>query len=365
MSKTKWMALPAAVVFAATVSSASAHMFLLSRGTSVVERDRIVTTLQINAEDFLHYGYFRAADGITPQQLRDAVAAHGNHLTERFIIRDADGNRLLNRLVKTRFEEPVQPRFDYRALRNVFVEYKLESALEAPPRYLTYQQTFGAGGPSVRAQLMLQVRSTAGETERFITLTSGGNVETLAFPDREKALSTEGASAPGSGVPNVDDLKSVRVFVYIDDDEIRLKTFIPVTLVETWMPIPRADLDFLDPSEMNAARAHLLPLFADRNQLSIDGKLATPESIQLDFLAPEATGLQNQEPPRRLSAWTARVGASLRYKVDSPPQEIELLWRLFNGAVLTAHATVVFKKERHDRPLTTYQPTLIWQRPSQ
>ncbi|MCZ6815165.1 MAG: hypothetical protein O7F76_00540, partial [Planctomycetota bacterium] len=133
---------------------------------------------------------------------------------------------------------------------------------------------------------------------------------------------------------------------------------------ETWFPIDRADRDFLEPAEMNAARDRLLGLFSDHNQLSIDGRRASPEAVQLEFLGPCAIGLKHLEPTRRLGAWTARVGASLRYKVDSPPDNVELVWRLFNSAVLNAHATVVFNKDRHEHRLTTYRPAVNWQRPS-
>ncbi|MCZ6699137.1 MAG: hypothetical protein O7D94_09430 [Planctomycetota bacterium] len=220
---------------------------------------------------------------------------------------------------------------------------------------------------------MLQVRSKDRETDRFIRLTSGGNVETLAFfpcdPERAHArkptLGRGERSARAEEALDVSRFKSVRAFVYIDEDRVRIDVFMPVTLVETWWPIDRADRDFLEPAEMNAARDRLLGLFTHQNQLSIDGRRASPEAVQLEFLGPCAIGMKHREPTRRLGAWTARVGASLRYKVDSPPDNVELVWRLFNSAVLNAHATVVFNKDRHEHRLTTYQPAVAWHRSSQ
>ena len=126
---------------------------------------------------------------------------------------------------------------------------------------------------------MLQVRSKDRETDRFIRLTSGGNVETLAFfpcdPERAHArkptLGRGERSARAEEALDVSRFKSVRAFVYIDEDRVRIDVFMPVTLVETWLPIDRADRDFLEPAEMNAARNRLLGLFTHQNQLSIDG----------------------------------------------------------------------------------------------
>jgi len=52
--------------------------------------------------------------------------------------------------------------------------------------------------------------------------------------------------------------------------------------------------------------------------------------------------------PRRLSAWTARVGAILTYSTKGAPGHVELKWTLFNNVMLAARA-VVFAYDKGSR----------------
>jgi hypothetical protein len=67
--------------------------------------------------------------------------------------------------------------------------------------------------------------------------------------------------------------------------------------------------------------------------------------------------------PRRLSAWTARVGVILTYATKGAPGRVDLKWTLFNNEMLAARA-VIFAYDKGSR-FTFYprQPLFTWDNP--
>ena len=380
-----------AALLAVASQQAAAHSFLLSRGTVDVQRDRIVARLEINAADFIHYYRPRTTHAeISTNWLHDVVARHEQHLLDHFIVRDTQGERLRGRVVATKIQQPtpdeaappaVEParrapdtpgqarrrNMDYKRLRNTLVTYTLEFPTPHSPEYLTFQQRFGGPHPIMPVQLALAVRAD-GQPDRGITLTNGGNVETLRFARRGSqpagAPSEADEPAPRTGNPlPADRFKTIHARFRIEDDAVRCDIYVPLVLVETWLPVRRADRDFIEPAEMDAAREALEAFLSDRNQVRIDGRRVRPAPAAPAFLGPEAASIADATPRRRLGAWSARVGVSLRYPTDTPPQRVDVLWGLFNGVVLNARATVECGAVRQETSLTTYEPTLHWARP--
>ena len=67
--------------------------------------------------------------------------------------------------------------------------------------------------------------------------------------------------------------------------------------------------------------------------------------------------------PRRLSAWTARVGAILTYSTKGAPGHVDLKWTLFNNEMLAARA-VIFAYDKGSRfTFSPREPVFRWDNP--
>jgi hypothetical protein len=208
----------------------------------------------------------------------------------------------------------------------------------------------GAWSPSRARRLTLAVRDGGEAAPRIITLTSGGNVETLRFGAPEPAR-TCGSAA----LDRVDDGTSgVRALWRPDQRGARLDVIFPLGVLESWLPAPRVDPDVLEVTEQQAAGARVLDLVTSRVRLLTDrGDAVAPSAREVVFLSLEDEAAGVPSPPRALDAWTARVRVSLRF--DRPGT---LAWDLWNARVTTAHVVVLGATGCTERRLSTYDPKL-------
>ncbi len=344
-----------------------AHTVLLSRGTVMVHQRRVVSRIEINAKDFIHYYHLRpTAERFSVSVLRDAVFKHRQHLLEHFILRDARGVRLRGQCVDVRWTEPAETTISYSQLGDVRVTYALEHAVRRPPRYLTFQQHLGSEHVPMPIRLALSVTATDRPTARFIQLTNRGNAETLEFtwsdPTARRATSTLAAlkeSRHPGYASRRDRFKIVYARLHIDGKVVHCDIYMPLVLLETWLPLRRSDRDFIGAKEMAEARERLRAFFAGHNQILINGHRAAPSTIGLALLGPDAVSIAEPEA-ERLGAWSARVGVRLTYETDIPVSQVELVWDLFNNVVLNAAVEIVFGDSRSEIAVTPYSPSVSW-----
>jgi len=359
----------AAVLTVAGQEQSLAHTVLLSRGTVVVHRNRIVSRIEIDAKDFIHYYHLRpAAEGFSASALRDAVLKHRQHLLEHFLIRNTRGERLIGKCVDVEWDEPSDMKIGYSELGALRAVYVLEHPTHSPPRYLTFQQFLGGRHAPMPVRLALSVTAAGDATARFIQLTNRGNVETLEFawPDpavKKSIPSSVSGQQPGypGHAPEQDRFKSVYACVQIEGMVVRCDIYVPLVLLETWLPLRRASRDFIDAGEMTDARERLRAFFAGRNRFRINDRPAAPSAVRLSFLGPDALSI-DEPPVERLGVWSARVGVRLTYETDVPVSQVELVWDLFNNAVFNATVTTVFGDSRNEKVVTPYNPIVSWSR---
>ena len=215
-------------------------------------------------------------------------------------------------------------------------------------------------------RLALSVTAADGATARFIQLTNRGNVETLEFswpyPAVKKSIPAS-VSGQQPGHPEhalgQDRFKSVCAWMHIEGMVVRCDIYMPLLLLETWLPLRRARRDFIDAGEMADARERLRAFFAGRNRIRINDRSAAPNTVRLSFLGPDALSIDEPQV-ERLGAWTARVGMRLTYETDVPVSQVELVWDLFNNAVFNATVTTVFGDSRNEKVVTPYSPSVSW-----
>ena len=356
-----------------------AHTVLLSRGTVVVHQNRIVSRIEIDAKDFIHYYHLRPTEeGFSASALREAVLRHRQHLLEHFLIRNTRGERLRGECVDVEWNEPLETepsetepsetKISYAQLGALRAIYVLEHPTRSPPRYLTFQQFFGGQHAPMPVRLALSVTKTGDATARFIQLTNRGNVETLEFvwPDpavKKSIPASVAGQQPGDPghAQNPERFKSVYACVYTEGTAVRCDIYMPLVLLETWLPLRRASRDFIDAKEMSDERERLRTFFAARIQIRINDRSAVPSAVRISFLSPDALSIDELQV-ERLGAWSARVGVRLTYETHVPVRQVELVWNLFNNAVLNAAVTTVFGDSQNEKVVTPYSPSVSWSR---
>lgn len=349
-----------------------AHPISLVNATVEVSSNAVAARLEVMCEDFVMlYGYTPDRDNfISRANLQEGMSKHGELLLRDFMIRDREGQLLPGKAAGV--ESPVLPE------RGVLVEdlmqtkvvYRLLYPAAKPPEYLTFQQKIGnTGGSFLPSVLQLTVNQAGAEPRPAVVLTGEGEVQTYAFdwsgagpqPQGAVAANLAGSQAP----PNmgIESYGSVYAFLYIEPAEVRVEILMPLLTLETWMEAPRKDRNFLEVAEQQAALPAAKEFFRGRNKVVVDGLEVAPVVQRLDFYGVDFKDFAVAAEPRRLSAWTARVGAILSYSTKGMPRQVDITWELFNDRVLTARAAVFAGQEGKRVRLTLYQPTFTWKNP--
>ena len=292
------------LVFAFVATGATAHVLDAIEGTAVVRADRV-----------------EVAIGVHPGKEAATLAQLALH--------DEAGRTLAGRIVSI---EPTGI---------VHLEYALDRA----PRWLSFRMLPEAWSPSRARRMTLAVRDATSPEPRIVTLTNGGNVETLRFPDLP--------ASRACGVAALDAPAELVALWRTDAEGARLDVVMSLGVLETWLPIPRVDDDVLSVTEQREARASVLDLVASRMRVVTErGETVAPSAREIAFLGLDGAAVDPHEL-RPLDAWTARVRVSLRF--DRPGS---LTWDLWNARVTSARVIVLDSHGCAERRLSTYEPKL-------
>lgn len=345
---------------------ASAHSMSVTGGVVTVTTKAVIMDLSASGHDLMHDPALasRVSRGIPVDDFRVAAQAYADRLAQRLIVRGPNGEPLSGAMQKVTL-----PTFD----KNVLVEkdvtpaaigYVVRYALNGPAAYISFQQLLVPPERSVPTIFALLVRSPFGE-EQAVRLTSGGNVAVVPLGPPEGSPTHQRAAGPAAAIRSFvleDAYDTVRAVLRIADTGVILDTYIPVPVVETWLPLPRQSVDFLQVDEQDRAATSIKRWCHDRQTLDADGTKVVPDRIEIAFL--DVGRLQPPAEPKRISTWTTRVRITQTYRVERAHREIKLTWRMFNNAVLTAEVLTVrgSATERHE--VSTYAPTLVLRAPT-
>ncbi len=351
---------------------AGAHPISLINATVEVSSNAVAARLEVMFEDFVMlYGYTPDRDNyISRANLQEGMSRHGELLLRDFMMRDREGQLLPGKVAGV--ESPVLPE------RGVLVEdlmqtkvvYRLLYPAARPPEYLTFQQKIGnTGGSFLPLILQLTVTQAGAEPRPTVVLTGEGEVQTFKLdwsgagpqPQGPVTANVAGEQAPGN--MGIESYGSIYAFLYIEPAEVRVEILMPLVTLETWVEAPRKDRNFLEVAEQQAALPAMKEFFRGRNKVVVDGLEVAPVVQRLDFYGVDFKDFAVVAEPRRLSAWSARVGAILSYSTKGMPRQVDITWELFNDRVLSARAAVFAGEEGKRVRFTLYQPTFTWKNP--
>src|ERR1039458_3758910 len=356
-----------------TAPSLSAHPISIIRSEALVHRDRMEMKVAVMPEDFLLvYGlYANAQSRIATEDIAKSAEKHRKYLLDGLIVRDADGSRLAGKVVN--IEMPALPAegLPVTDLMATTIVYHLEYPLAKPPTHLTFQQHLGGDSIAIPAITELVVTREGLPPEPAVCIPGDESVVTLAFDWNETSRSVTGDYAETKAREEekrkqdmgFSSYSATYTFVYIQNDEVRVEILMPLLTLEMWQPIARTNADFIEVPEQRAARRTLEAFLTGQNEMTIDGVVVKPRLDRLDFYGIDFKDFAMRAEPRRLSAWTARVGAILIYSSKGAPGHVELKWTLFNNEMLAARA-VIFAYDKGSR-FTFYprEPLFRWDSP--
>ncbi|MCH5377987.1 MAG: hypothetical protein JJ992_28855, partial [Planctomycetes bacterium] len=158
---------------------------------------------------------------------------------------------------------------------------------------------------------------------------------------------------------------AVYSFLYINDYEVRHEILIPLLTLEESVLIARADSNFLEIAEQDAASEQIEAFFKAGNPVEIDGVLVEPVVDRLDFYGLDFKDFARRAERRRVSMANARVGIILSYSTKGTPNTVRVTWDRFNRFIWTINTIVYAYDETQKVSLTRIgrQNTFEWKNP--
>ena len=356
-----------------TAPSLWAHPISLITVESLVHRDRLEVKIAVMPEDFLLiYGLsVNAQSRVATVDIARSAEKHKAFLADGLVIRDADGNRLEGKVIRVEIPALPSDGLPVADLMATSIVYRLEYPLARAPSHLTFQQHFGGDTIAIPAIVDLVVTREGLPPEPNARIPGEEGVQTIAFDWNEtfRPVPSDYAETKAREeekrrqAMGIASYSATYTFVYIQNEEVRVEILMPLLTLETWQPVARTNADFLEVPEQVAARQTLEAFFTTTNEVKIDGVAVKPKLDRLDFYGVDFKDFAMRAEPRRLSAWTARVGAILTYSTKGAPGHVEVKWTLFNNDMQVARAVIVAYEKGSRFTFTPQAPVFRWDTP--
>ena len=335
--------------------------------------DRVLVEMRVMLEDLvLFHGLKPDNDTVySAEDLRAAAKKHEAFLLKHFAIRDAQGRRLAGEMEKHSPEAIPDDGARQDELMKLIVVYNLKfTPTEPKPGFLTFTQTFGG------------VKSVVPSIMEFMPLQTGVWIEkpVQLQPGQPHTVSFDWENPPGKAPQNWRELRKKQAeefqkrlgitsysglysYIYLTDREVRHEILVPLLTFEKWLPLDRANPEYLEVEEQKAAHEKIAEWIRGRNPVEIDGVPVQPVLQRLQFFGLDIRDFAQNAEPRRVSAYQARLGIILAYPAKAPPNRVRMKWDSFHEAAPFLRSFVF----EHDKdPTEEYfvrdQPRWDWAR---
>ena len=362
-----------AVCWLVAAFSAVAHPISMSNAVANVREDEVLVELRIMLEDLVLFHSLKA-DAQTlfkAEDLRKAAVSHDSFLLKHFTLRDGNGEVFKGEVQRrdlSAIPDKGIPQAELMKLHAVYLMRYVPP--KKKPKFITVLQQFGgtkAVVPSVMDFMTLQ----NGVWQSKPTQLQHSRPHTVAFdwenppteaPKnwRELRKKREEELQRQLGITSYTGLYS---YIYLNDREVRHEILVPLLTFEKWLPIKRANPEFLEVEEQDAMRGQIAEWFRNRNPVEIDGIPVKPVLQRLQFFGLDIQDFAQNAKPRRISAYQARLGIILSYPAKAPPTRVNLTWEVFHESAPFLRSIVY---DRNAKPSEEFfvkdQPRFEWVR---
>ena len=343
----------------------------MSNAVANVRENEVEIELRIMLEDLVLFHSLKA-DAKTlfkADDLRQAAEKHDAFLLKHFTLRDGEGavfkGEVRRRDLSTIPDEGV-PQAELMKRHAVYLMRYVPP--KEKPKFITVLQQFGgpkAVVPSVMDFLVSQnaiwlSRPTQLQHGRPYTVTFDWENPPTAAPKnwRELRKKDEDELQRKLGITSYTGLYS---YIYLNDREVRHEILVPLLTFEEWLPVKRANPEFLEVAEQDAMRDQIAEWFRNRNPVEIDGIPVKPVLHRLQFFGLDIQDFAQNAKPRRISAYQARLGIILSYPAKAPPNRVNLTWEVFHESAPFLRSIVY---DRNANPTEEFfvkdQPDFEW-----
>ncbi len=151
-------------------------------------------------------------------------------------------------------------------------------------------------------------------------------------------------------------------FLYIEPFEIRHEILISFPLVESVIPIERADPSTLSVEEQQIASETIASWFEAYNPVMINREPAYPEDIRVSFFDTEIMAVQQVKDPEPVEVKETYVGIIMAYPQELPADTVTLEWNLFTPTISLVRSSVIHEDELKEKTLLSSDSTVEWTR---
>ena len=308
------------------------HPISITEADVYVTRDHATVRLKMFAEDLYLFHDIEGDDNdvISADQLRQAMEDHKQFLAERFIIRDAAGERIPGRLTNMQpFEIPPEG-IETGDLMNHSLMYQFEYKFSEAPEFLTFEQNIADANFLYPSEMQLALKQAGSEAVYSVSLKPGQPHTPPRFDWTNPPLSDEASqkewddwfSRQREQSLGITSYSSVYSFIYITDYEVRHEILVPLVTLASIFDIERRDPSWLDIDEQEAARAAIRKYFGTGNPVTIDGVVVQPVFDRIDFYSLDLRDFAMQAPAK------------------GTPARVEVKWDKFSPALLKVKSVI-------------------------
>ena len=343
----------------------------MSNAVANVREDEVLVELRIMLEDLVLFHSLKA-DAQTlfkAEDLRKAAVSHDSFLLKHFTLRDGNGEVFKGEVQRRDLSAIPDEGVPQAELMKQYAVYLMRYVPpEKKPKFITVLQQFG-GSKAIVPSVMDFMTLQNGVWQSKPTQLQHGRPHSVTFdwenppteaPKnwRELRKKREEELQRKLGITSYTGLYS---YIYLNDREVRHEILVPLLSFEEWLPIKRANPEFIEVAEQDAMRGQIAEWFRNRNPVEIDGIPVKPVLQRLHFFGLDIQDFAQNAEPRRISAYQARLGIILSYPAKAPPNRVNLTWEVFQESAPFLRSIVY---DRNANPTEEFfvkdQPDFEW-----
>lgn len=150
-------------------------------------------------------------------------------------------------------------------------------------------------------------------------------------------------------------------YLYVEPYEVRHELLIPLKELTTFFDLGLKNPPVIAAAEIPDLKKRLGEFLMQRNLLSVDGNVVSPELDRVEFLKFTQEGLVPlTDKSANLAVETALVGVVLVYLTEEPAKAVDLHWDLFTSSHSTRLVSLVQGQETFDMNITVKAPDFHW-----